>query len=142
VDSKHAVIYVDAKPARVKAGQRLRGHVIVWAAAVSTVSAAETLAGRDLIYGCTRDGRRVVRSISEIAAVIEARAEAAANPRCWGASTCSTIPTATDGVMFHKRAGRYGGIRVNTESACKTPRLSDQRDRSKRLECPLMAQSG
>src|SRR5262245_10637197 len=31
---------------------------------------------------------------------------------------------------------------VNTGSACKTLRLQDQRDRSKRLDCPLLAQSG
>src|SRR5262245_4252462 len=31
-----------------------------------------------------------------------------------------------------------GRIRDHTESACKTLRLQDQRDRSKRLQCPLM----
>ena len=40
---------------------------------------------------------------------------------------------------FYKHAGRCGRIRVDTESACKTLRLQDQRDRSKRLDFGLKA---
>jgi hypothetical protein len=81
MQSKHAVIYVTAKPARVKVRRkslRGRGRTTVWAAAVGSVADAEAIAAGSsrysLAHGHTLDGKPITRTVSAIAALIEARA--------------------------------------------------------------------
>jgi hypothetical protein len=49
---------------------------ILWAAAVPTIADGEAVAGRGLIRGHTLDGRPITRSLSDLSALIEARARA------------------------------------------------------------------
>jgi hypothetical protein len=74
----HAVIIV-ATPDKVKVRRVLRNYPhskILWAAAVPSVADGEAVAGRGLIRGHLLDGRPITRALSDLSALLEARARA------------------------------------------------------------------
>jgi hypothetical protein len=74
----YAVIII-ATPDKVKVRRVLRNYPhskILWACAVPSLADGEAVAGRGLIRGHTLDGRPITRSLSDLSALIEARARA------------------------------------------------------------------